>query len=179
MVHYMRLKLRGVLQSYGGPESSWVARRDTGPMPTREAMAGLLACALGVRKGEPAYDRLLSLDYLSTRCSTAQRREDYQIIAPREPGKSTKDSVFRTAKSGSAEQLPIIKVYLENAAFDVLVGSESLDELSALHYALRHPVWAYYLGRACCTPSSEIVPPVFETKSLPEWQAELEAVVCI
>ena len=179
-MQYLKLTLCGVLQSYGGPDSGWVEIRNTENHPTASAVAGLIACSLGIKKNTPQYDHLRTLDYRSTADRNAMLLYDYQIVSPKEPGKSTKESTIRringTRHALNTAQRPITKVYLQNASFSVLVGSESAEELREIHAAIRNPRWLYFLGRACCTPSREIVPAEFEAKPLDEYEGEY---ICI
>lgn len=60
---YIKLKLAGVFQSYSSSENIWRTRKDTKPGPTKSAVTGLIACAMGLRKGDKKYTQLEKLDY--------------------------------------------------------------------------------------------------------------------
>lgn len=185
---YLELYLSGVMQSYGTKESPWL-NKYTADIPTRDAVAGLLACAFGISdKDSKDYQDLLSLDMYAKKKESkyendrhrADRRyrgggilTDYQIVRPLEPGKTKEESRFLCVDGKYKAQIPRKKYYLEDQAFSVLLGSEDEEFLEDIHYAIRHPLWCYYLGRACCTPSSEIVPEQFvltEKKPAGEWR---------
>lgn len=165
---YIKLKLAGVFQSYSSSENIWRTRKDTKPGPTKSAVTGLIACAMGLRKGDKKYTQLEKLDY-SYRAGiedTNERKnlkkghimDDYQIIRPKEAGKSFEDSYFwRPDGKHNGIQLPTYKEYIVDAEFTVYVGSENESLLKKIHAAFTNPVWPVYLGRACCTPSSPIV----------------------
>lgn len=157
---YLKLILSAVLQSYGGRDSGWVELRNTEDHPTASAVAGLIACCLGVRPGTPEYRHLLCLKYLSRTEKYNGILEDYQIVTPKEPGKLASESGIRTidgkTKDPGEGQRPIRKRYLQDSSFCVLVGSEDAEELRRIHAAIRNPEWVYFLGRACCTPSEPV-----------------------
>ena len=175
-MQYLHLTLSGVLQSYGGVDSNWVEVRNTEMHPTASTVAGLLACALGIKKGTEAYDWLLTLDYRTSHLPMARILDDYQMVYPKEPKKLSKESKMRkingAVHSSQTGQRPIHKMYLADAVFHVYVGCEDVSRLREIHAALRNPKWVYYLGRACCTPSREIVPAEFRTCA-PEMLSEV------
>lgn len=166
---YLKLFLSAVLQSYGGQDSGWVELRNTENRPTASAVAGLIACCLGVRPGTPEYRRLLCLKYISMTDKNSGILDDYQIVTPKEPGKlSSESEILKLSggKKGPGEgQRPIHKMYLQDSSFSVFVGSDDIEELRRIHGAFRNPKWVYYIGRACCTPSAPVVEEEFRAVS--------------
>lgn len=157
-MYYLKLTLEGVLQSYGNEENAWRTRRDTQCYPTKSSVIGIIGCSLGLRKEDDDYQKLNNLTYLYKENRRPRILDDYQMVRPKERGKSFEDSRFWSASGGhNGVQLPTNKEYLMDASFSVYVGSEDLQTLRKIHKALRDPAWVYYLGRACCTPSQPIV----------------------
>ena len=195
---YLKLKLQGILQSYGGPESGWVDIRNTLRQPTASAVAGIIACCMGVKPNTPEYRHLLTLDYRTTTNEKATVLEDYQIIGPPRISNpfNKSEPYILGCDAGAKAQLPITKHYLQDGAkhyvhtetgnkgeqtdkcltFYVLVGSNDTVELQSIHYALRHPVWVPYLGRACCTPSAPLIGGTFDARPLESWEGEF--IIC-
>ena len=126
------LRLAAPLQSYGG-ESKYDVRM-TGKEPTKSAVVGLLAAALGRKRDE-------SVDDLS--------RLRFGVRVDQE-GTLIRD--LHTAKRDKLAYLTT-RYYLSDAVF--LVGLESDDEafLEMLDTALHHPVYPLFLGRRACPPT--------------------------
>lgn len=173
-MYYLKITLEGVLQSYGNAENAWRTRRDTQIAPTKSAVIGILGCSLGFRKGEEKYEKLEKFTYLYKTNRKPKILDDYQMIRPKEEGLSFEDSRFWSADGGhSGKQLPTTKEYLVDTSFSVYIGYDNPNVLKTIHGALRNPVWPYYLGRACCTPSKPIADKEFVLTE------ELEEQVCI
>ena len=62
------LRLEGVMQSWG-EHSKW-DERDSALMPTKSGVIGLIACALGYRRGDP---RIVDLSHKLTMAVRADR----------------------------------------------------------------------------------------------------------
>lgn len=166
---YLKLTIEAILQSYGGPENVWRSRKDTHLAPTRTAIIGLIGCAMGLKQTDPRYKKLNELSFFYKDNKKVQRINDYQLIRPKEAGKSYENSFFWSSDGNHKNvQLPTYKEYLVDSSFTVYVGSNEELVLKELHQAFRDPVWPYYLGRACCTPSTPIVDKVFELHELEE-----------
>jgi len=156
-MYYLKMTLEGVLQSYASDENIWRTRRDTQPAPTKSAVMGIIGCSLGLREEDYKYKKLNNLVYLYKQNRKSMTIDDYQMIRPKEHGKSFEESRFWSPNgSHSGVQYPTNKEYLADASFTVYVGCEDEHVLKRIHEALRNPVWAYYLGRACCTPGKPI-----------------------
>lgn len=155
---YIKLHLEAFLQSYGTENAGWYEYRDTSLIPTKSALVGLIACAKGLRKEDEGYTKLNDFEF---KCDTSNSINqttliDFQVIRPNKF--KNKELYFLNPLGGKKEeQFTIEKHYLCNASFDIYVGSESPQELTKIYNSLRYPKWAYYLGRACCTPSQPII----------------------
>jgi CRISPR system Cascade subunit CasD len=131
------LQLAGPLQSWGA--SSRFARRATEPAPTKSAVIGLLAAALGRGRSQDLTD-LAGLRF---------------GVRLDQPGTVLRD--FHTAhRFTGGEALPVSeRFYLADAVFVAAVEGEE-DLIAQLQQAVRAPVFLPYLGRRSCPPSRPV-----------------------
>ncbi|MEU6241782.1 type I-E CRISPR-associated protein Cas5/CasD [Streptomyces sp. NPDC047024] len=135
----LALRLAGPLQSWGA--SSRFTRRTTESAPTKSGVIGLLASAAGIGRDDD--ENLAPL---------AALRFGVRID---QPGTLTRD--FHTAHHGvTGKSMPLSeRYYLADAVFVAAVEGEHAL-LTALHAALRNPVYPPYLGRRSCPPSQPV-----------------------
>jgi len=140
------LRLAGPLQSWG-INSKYEIRR-TEALPSKSAVIGLLAAALGRTRDEEMSD-LNGLRFGVRGDLPGEIRYDYQ-----------------TAKS--EKSYIINRYYVEDGIF--LVGLECEDDcfLEKLEYALKHPRFHLFLGRKSCPPT---LPFILGIRSAPLEQA--------
>lgn len=154
----LALLLDGPMQSWG--YASRFERRTTALHPTRSALLGMIAAALGVDKCAPdevtQIRRFECLRLTTVRFGKRdqrggdipiQRLEDYHTVTGirRASGKVDEDATVQTYRH-----------YLLDARFGVLIEGPLalLEELAA---ALRNPRWGVWLGRKCCLPASPVL----------------------
>ncbi|MFI5799038.1 type I-E CRISPR-associated protein Cas5/CasD [Streptomyces sp. NPDC051677] len=156
----LALRLAGPLQSWGA--SSRFTRRTTESAPTKSGVIGLLAAAAGIERGD---DRALA--------PLAALRFGVRID---QPGTRLRD--FHTAHHAvTGKSMPLSeRYYLADAVFvAALEGEHTL--LTALHAALKSPVYLPFLGRRSCPPAEPVELGVFEDARLEHvlrnvpWQA--------
>lgn len=129
------LRLKGPMQSWG--VSSKFDTRTTERAPSKSAIIGMLACALGRRRNE-SIDDLNALRF-------GVRIDD--------EGKLMRD--YHTAKSAKSAYVTH-RYYLADAAF--LVGLEGDDGfIKQIQEALLHPYFPVFLGRRSCPPEGKFV----------------------
>lgn len=146
------LRLEGPMQSWG-LRGKWVVR-DSGDLPSKSGIVGMIGCALGYRRNDP---RLV--DEIERQIRMAVREEN--------PGIRVKDfhtiqGVFIRAdgvRKGSKDD-PYTEVsyrtYLQDASFLVVIeGPDAL--IRKIHDALEDPRWPIYLGRKSCPPTRPVV----------------------
>ena len=149
-----------LLLRFEAPLQAWGLRarwdvRDTGTEPSKSGIIGLLACALGYKPDDPRIEAEL---------------EVHLKVGVREerPGKMKKDfqtihgEILRAdggVKGGDGEDSTIVspRQYLQDAAFFVVIGSDSPDLLVLCHKVLQNPHWPIYLGRKACVPTRPVV----------------------
>jgi len=131
------LRFAAPLQSWGS--SSRFQRRETNKEPTKSAVIGILAAALGRRRNDRIED-LLEIKF---------------GIRIDQPGKLLRD--FHTAHTVDGKQSFVSdRHYLSDAVF--LVGIQDEDaRLIEYEYALLHPAFPLFLGRRSCPPVQPFV----------------------
>lgn len=144
------LRLEGAMQSWG--ESSKWDTRDTGIMPTKSGVIGLLACALGLPRGDERITALYDAVQVAVRTDRqGSRMVDYHTVTG-EPLRNAEGKPRSTGNTFISH-----RDYWQDASFLVVIEAEC-GLLEQLKQALLHPKWCLYLGRKSCVPSR----PVFE-----------------
>ncbi len=150
------IRLAGPLQSWG--TDSRFNTRQTGTMPSKSALVGLLAAALGLRR-DSDLTRLSMLRFGIRTDQEGVLLRDFQTVHI--PRRTAPEITYR--------------YYLADAVF--LAGVESPDEslLHELEAALKMPAWPLYLGRRSCPPSQPLVlgvrtPGLYEALTQEPWQ---------
>jgi len=137
------------LQSWG-IRSRW-NYRDSATEPTKSGVIGLIACAMGYKRGDPRIETKLSKQLkIGVRVERPGKIEvDYHTVKGDHTiatGKIKKDFTELTYRS-----------YIEDASFLVVISGPE-DLIKEIVEALKNPKWPVFLGRKSCIPSR----PVFE-----------------
>ena len=153
------IKLVGPLQSYGNEAT--FSRRTSYHYPSKSAVLGLIAAALGYRRDDSRIQELNQLQ-LAVRID--------------QPGRTMTD--FQTVEYDQKHHKRSLSYrdYLQDAVFVAAVAGE--DELvEAIHSALHHPKFQLYLGRRANVPAGALQTKILDSgnplsalKSY-EWQA--------
>lgn len=139
--------MTGFLLHLYGPMQSWADTgfgqlREAGEFPSRAAVLGLLAAALGLPRAD---ERLLDLD-AALRVHTATAR----------PGRVLRD--FHTVRTRPERPLTLTsRDYHHDAHFVALVTGPA-ERLREAAEALRRPVYGTFLGRRSCPPALPLLP---------------------
>ncbi|MCA7014018.1 type I-E CRISPR-associated protein Cas5/CasD [Dickeya dadantii] len=174
MTEYLVFQLYAPLASWGEPAVGEV--RHTSPVPSRSALLGLMAAALGIRREEE--DRLAQFNahyrfavrLLSPRESWL--RDYHTVQVPREERKrvryTRRDELCSDPAQG-LETLLTAREYRCDAYYHVAVSATdgAPVTLSQLADALRTPVFPLYLGRKSCPLALPLAPHRF-SGSLPD-----------
>lgn len=144
------LRLAGPLQSWG--VSSKFVRRDTGTVPSKSGIIGMVAAAKGIRRTDPL-EKLLQLRFGVRVDQPGQLVRDFQT--EQRPKRGPGGTVNWTS-------LPLsYRYYLSDAVFlAVLEGPTEL--VTAIDEAVRQPEFPLYLGRRSCPPAGPIALGVFD-----------------
>ncbi|MCD7715218.1 MAG: type I-E CRISPR-associated protein Cas5/CasD [Lachnospiraceae bacterium] len=130
------MKFQGPLQSYG--TDSHFETRHTDDHPSKGAVIGLIAAALGIRREETVkLQELRNLHIIFRVDQVGQMSKEFQIAA-------------KYKKTGDHERNYVTyRYYLEDAVF--LVALEGEDDLTKRIYeALKRPYFQLFYGRRSC-----------------------------
>lgn len=147
------LRLEGALQSWG-EQSKWDFR-DSAALPTKSGVVGLLGCALGLERGDPALAELSEAITLAIRADrSGSRTVDFQTVT----GSPLLNAMGKQKSTGNT--IISQRAYLQDACFTVFLETDGTWR-TRIAAALRDPKWPLYLGRKSCVPSR----PVYEAES--------------
>ena len=171
-----------------GPMAAWgdIAVGEYRPSfshPSKSAIIGLLAAALGIRRDEEERQK-----YLADSCSYAVRVDamgsllrDYHTVQVPSSGTGRNRKIYRTRRAELAEtELNTIlssRDYRCDAAYTVAISFSSGAPYSAQQVAsaLNRPVFVLYLGRKSCPLALPLSPKVVHTETIKEALAEAMA----
>lgn len=144
------IKLAAPLQSYGNEAS--FGRRTTNYFPTKSAVLGMIAAAMGYRRDDK---RILELNDLSFAVRIDQ------------PGKITTDfQIAEYAKNANKTARKLTyRNYLQDAVFLVGISSEKDDWIDKIKFAVQHPKFQLYLGRRSNPPAGPLEVDTFDDKN--------------
>lgn len=144
------LRLEGVLQSWG-EDAKWNTR-GTALIPTKSGIVGLLACAMGLERGDPQIAAMSDAITLGVRVDRpGVQMNDFHTVQ----GNPLLNASGKPRSSGNT--LISHRQYLQDASFlGVIKISDPWRE--RMVQALNAPKWCIYLGRKSCIPSR----PVFD-----------------
>jgi CRISPR system Cascade subunit CasD len=164
------------LQSWGG--SSKFQYRETNNFPTKSAIVGLIAAAMGIDKhGDGEAEALAPLVELALTCvkrnkstSVSTRLSDFHTVgggyAPLNGHDNTsweammcnhKASGGIKKTNGSPDTVVTHRSYLTDAAFVVILEGDTVL-LDRIRNALLNPVWGVWFGRKTCLPATPLTP---------------------
>lgn len=133
----LTIRLTAPLQSYGN--EAQFSRRTTWPYPSKSAVIGLLAAALGYPRNDA---RIMTLNELSFAVRVDQLG---QLLTD-----------FHTVEWKVGTRKVTYRDYLQDAVFVVAVGSEDAELIGQLEYALHHPIYSLSLGRRANVPAGPL-----------------------
>ncbi|MDL2063460.1 MULTISPECIES: type I-E CRISPR-associated protein Cas5/CasD [Lactiplantibacillus] len=125
------------LQSYGNEAS--FSRRTSSDYPSKSAVIGILAAAMGYRRDDNRITALNNLKFAVRVDQPGRTLTDYQTV---EWKKGTRKITYRD--------------YLQDAVFVVAVGSNDPQLIDKLAYTLRHPKFQLFLGRRANVPAGPL-----------------------
>lgn len=133
-MYTLLLRLSGPLQSWGS--NSLYDNRGTDYYPTKSGVIGLIAAALGLKRGS-SLEKLNSLQFGVRIDCQGEYLRDFQITNMGEKLNSNLST----------------RVYLSDAIFLVGLASENYELLSKIREAIHNPKYAMFLGRKACPPT--------------------------
>ena len=147
MKQLLVLRLEGALQSWGD-HAKWDFR-DSGTMPTKSGIVGLLGCAMGEERNSPVLVELAQAMTVAIRADRAGVKfVDFQTV---------QGNPLKTADGGKRSNNTFISphAYLQDACFTVFIDTTE-EWQQRIVSALEAPKWCMYLGRKNCVPSRPI-----------------------
>lgn len=158
------------MQAWGA--SSKFQRRDTEAHPTKSAVLGLVAAALGIDKNQPdepeRIKELSALGFSTARLMSPEKNEirrlnDYHTVGGGYDTKTQKMFITRKASGGPSTTILTHRAYLTDARY-VVVLEGSFTLLKEIREALENPVWGVWFGRKACIPSAPLIPVLAASK---------------
>lgn len=145
-MNLLKLTLSGFLQSYSS-RSKW-DYRGTDLYPTKSAIIGIIACAMGILRNDTY------LDYLSQNLKVHVRVDKLgNLLTDLQTVNQPMLKADGKAKTGFHALLK--KVYLTDSVFTVYVEGD-YELLNKCYMALQDPKFPIYLGRKSCVPNLPI-----------------------
>jgi CRISPR system Cascade subunit CasD len=139
------LRLHGPLQAWGGPVVG--DDRPTLPFPTRSGVLGLMAGCLGILRQDNG--ELLAL--------AEGTRVHVRVDAPGTPIVDDQTIQDNPNASSTRQTIQSKRTYLCDASFVAVIVPGPRISTEALARALAEPVFAPFLGRRACVPSSPLL----------------------
>lgn len=127
------LKLAGPLQSWG--TNSRFETRSTDRHPSKSAVAGILAACFGYSRADARISRFNQLDFAVRVDQPGGLLNDYHVAQRLKPDGMV-DQVYVTNRH-----------YLQDAVFVAALGSDDLEWMNEIEYALKRPYFQPFLGR--------------------------------
>lgn len=163
MKEYLVFRLYGPMASWG--QAAVGGERPTGTHPTRSAVLGLLAAALGVKREDETalHDLQTGVRIAVKQCVPSSLLRDYHTT---QVPSHSKKIVHRTRKSELSEKkLNTILSSRDYRCDGLWVVAVSLADtaghtLEQLREALLKPIFSLYLGRKSCPPAIPLAPKV-------------------
>ena len=173
-MRFLVFQLYGPMVSWGGPAAEY---RPTDRYPTRSAVIGLIAGALGIRRQDS--DKLHELDVAVNIAvevwSEGTLLRDYHTIQSPRLKKKDNPQTRQQELSGDHDLGTIISTrdYRADAYYRVAMQSTEDDQwLENAYMALRSPRWIPYLGRKACPSGLPFNPKLVDASDLVEALAE-------
>lgn len=130
----LTLKLTGPLQSYGN-EADFLLRT-TGGYPSKSAIIGLIAAALGYQRTDTRIVALNDLKFAVRVDQPGSIMTEFQTV-----------EVQETYSQKKAKRKVTHRDNLQDALFMVALGSSDDELLNRIKFALHHPKFQLFLGR--------------------------------
>lgn len=171
MRQWLTFRLEAPMASFG--EEPGNAARGTASYPTKSALCGLVGAALGVLRDDSTGQRALAEDYRfvirADRPGTLLRDfHTYQSLPSAKGKPQTRAAALRLTD----ELVTSItrRDYRSDVAYAVAmrVAADAPEwSLESIAEALRHPVFALYLGRRSCPLGAPLAPRLIEAENGP------------
>ena len=159
---FLALFFDAPLLSFGN--GSKFDRRETLGFPSRGAVTGLVAAALGISRGDrDGLARLAELDLQSIAFpgKPGMLLEDYHTVGGGYPTSSRSMPVDASGKSRGT--ILTERQYLADGKFAAILSGDSVF-LGKIGAALSDPVWGGWIGRKHCVPATPVFQGIFPSR---------------
>lgn len=186
MTEYLIFRLYGPMASWGDIAVGEV--RPTFTHPSKSAVLGLVAAALGVDRGEEERHRALTASYgfaVRVECMGVPLVDYHTVQVPPATGgrrrrafHTRRDELTTVSRAGLSTILSRRDYRMDAAATAVLWARSELPAhaLAEIVAALREPRYLLYLGRKSCPVALPLQPQVIEAESVREALARYASV---
>lgn len=169
--HTLAFVIDAPMQSWGA--SSRFQQRDTASWPTKSALVGIMAAAMGIDK-HAEHEAELIAPLAALRCTVllwpkeapVTRLLDFHTVGGGFDKSIPMEKLSMPSKAGDGSAFGTVitrRTYLSDARFIALFeGDHAVLESCAA--ALRDPVWGVWFGRKCCPPSRPLGPVVADSR---------------
>ena len=135
------IRLTAPLQSYGNEAT--FNRRTSNYYPSKSAVIGIIAAALGYRRDDSRINNLNNLKLAIRIDQPGKFMTDFQVVEYQKNSSSkTKKVTYRS--------------YLQDAVFTVAIGSDD-EKIACIKNALEHPKFQLFLGRRSNPPAGPLI----------------------
>ncbi|KUG30015.1 crispr-associated protein, cas5e family [hydrocarbon metagenome] len=164
MRDYLTFHVYGPLCAFGGIAVGVMRGCESGP--TKSAVIGLAAGAMGIRRSEEQMHRAMAEGLgLALRIDAeGEPLRDFHTVQTVKPARNAAPATRAQALQCNTKDTPLVSLrdYLCDAAFTVCLWrrGDSAPQLAELAHALERPVFVPYLGRKSCPPGQLFEPRV-------------------
>lgn len=157
------IRLTAPLQSYGNQAS--FNQRTSDNYPSKSAVIGIIAAALGYRRDDARILQLNNLLFAVRIEQSGNMMTEFQTV-------EYQKSSIKTARKLTYRE------FIQDAVFMVAIGSDNDHEIEKIVSALKHPKFQLYLGRRSNPPAGPLMIETYDEENPLQvleklsWQAE-------
>ncbi|MFK5221232.1 type I-E CRISPR-associated protein Cas5/CasD [Lactobacillus helveticus] len=157
------IRLTAPLQSYGNQAS--FNQRTSDNYPSKSAVVGIIAAALGYRRDDARILQLNNLLFAVRIEQSGNMMTEFQTVE------------YQKSSTKTARKLTY-REFIQDAVFMVAIGSDNDHEIEKIVSALKHPKFQLYLGRRSNPPAGPLMIETYDEENPLQvleklsWQAE-------
>ncbi|GFP00076.1 type I-E CRISPR-associated protein Cas5/CasD [Lactobacillus helveticus] len=157
------IRLTAPLQSYGNQAS--FNQRTSDKYPSKSAVIGIIAAALGYRRDDARILQLNNLLFAVRIEQSGNMMTEFQTVE------------YQKSSTKTARKLTY-REFIQDAVFMVAIGSDNDHEIEKIVSALKHPKFQLYLGRRSNPPAGPLMIETYDEENPLQvleklsWQAE-------
>lgn len=144
------IRLTAPLQSYGNQAS--FNQRTSADYPSKSAIIGMIAAALGYRRDDSRISQLNDLLFAVRVEQSGDMMTEFQTVE------------YHKSSTKTARKLTY-REFIQDAVFMVAIGSENDKKIEEIFEALKHPKFQLYLGRRSNPPAGPLKIDIYEEQN--------------